>query len=77
MEKYGTIVRQIIDVHMKSCHLFEVNAAAAISIIKSKSPGQLFVVGSLAANTNCQQPFPDKDKDVLNTLRLRTGDSET
>ena len=60
MEKYGTIVRQIIDVHMKSCHLFEVNAAASISIIKSKSPGQLFVVGSLPANTNCQQPFPDK-----------------
>merc|ERR1712223_366459 len=41
-------------------HLFEVNAAAAIRIIKSKSPGQLFVVGSLPANTNCQQPFPDK-----------------
>ena len=44
----------------RSCHLFEVNAAASISIIKSKSPGQLFVVGSLPANTNCQQPFPDK-----------------
>ena len=45
---------------MKSCHLFEVNAAAAISIIKSKSPSQLLIVGSLPANTNRQQPFPDK-----------------
>ena len=77
MEKYGTIVEQIIDVHSKSCHLFEVNAAAAISIIKSKSPGQLLIVGPLPADTNCQQPFPDKDKDVRNTLRPRTGDSET
>ena len=44
----------------QSCHLFKVNAAASISIVKSKSPGQLFVVGSLPADTNCQQPFPDK-----------------
>ena len=44
----------------QSCHLFEVNAAAAISIIKSKSPGQFLVVGPLPADTNCQQPFPDK-----------------
>ena len=44
----------------QSCHLFKVNAAAAISIIKSKSPGQLLVVGPLPADTNCQQPFPDK-----------------
>merc|ERR1712223_723972 len=46
-------------------HLFEVNAAAAISIIKSKSPSQLLIVGSLPANTNRQQPFPEADFAVL------------
>ena len=61
----------------QSCHLFEVNAAAAISIIKSKSPGQFLVVGPLPADTNCQQPFPDKDKYVINTLNIRKNDSET
>ena len=77
MGKYGTIVKKIIDVHSKSCHLLEVDAAAAISIIKSKSPGQFLVVGPLPADTNCQQPFPDKDKYVINTLNIRKNDSET